>query len=50
MKRACTFEWIQIHFGFRTAERMDQTQIIRVRFEMNVMILKPLSLFWGAYF
>jgi hypothetical protein len=40
--------WAEIRFGLRTAEPVDQTQIIRVRFVKNVVILKPLSLLWGA--
>jgi len=47
MKRACTFKWVEIRLGLRTAEPMDQTQIIRIRFVMHVAILKPLSLLWG---
>jgi hypothetical protein len=47
MKRAYRFKWVQIRFGLRTAEPMDQNHLIRLRFMMNVAILKPQSLLWG---
>ena len=48
MKGDCTFKWVEICFGLRTTEPMDQTKIIRVRFAKHVVILKPLSLRWGG--
>ena len=40
-------KWVQIRFGLRTADPVDQTQIIRVRFMMNVVILLYSCILFG---
>ena len=42
-----TFKWVQFRCGLRSAEPADQTQIIRARFVVNVVMLKPEPLRWG---